>query len=269
MTTVSDLARFLDGFAPPRLAEEWDNVGLLVGDASSEVRRVMTCLTVTPASLAEAIAQHAELIVTHHPLPFRPLKRLTTDTPTGRMLWDAIGARLSIYSPHTAFDSAAEGVNQRLAAGLGLEQIRPLLSERVAETGADFSDRLGAGRWGRTASPLTLEELAGRVKQFLSIDHVQIVGGAAAKTDAVAVACGSGGEFLDAARQAGCDCLVTGEARFHTCLEAEATGMSLVIAGHYPTERFAVEQLAGVLANAFPGVHVWASRDERDPLAWC
>src|SRR5690348_2475658 len=108
MATVSELARFLDAFAPPALAESWDNVGLLVGDASRAVTKVMTCLTVTAESAREAIAGKAELIVTHHPLPFRPLARLTTDTPEGRLLWELIGAGVSIYSPHTAFDSAEQ-----------------------------------------------------------------------------------------------------------------------------------------------------------------
>ncbi|MFH1266373.1 MAG: Nif3-like dinuclear metal center hexameric protein, partial [Planctomycetota bacterium] len=115
MHTVKVIAEFLDQFAPHRLAEEWDNVGLLVGDSSGRVNRVMTCLTITPATAAEAIEAETDLIVTHHPLPFRPLKRLTTDTPTGRVLLDLIAGRIAVYSPHTAFDSAEEGINQRLA----------------------------------------------------------------------------------------------------------------------------------------------------------
>ena len=84
----------------------------------------------------------------------------------------------------------------------------------------------------------------------------------------MAVACGSAGEFLEPAQAAGCECLVTGEVRFHTCLEAEVAGMSLVLAGHFASERFAVEQLAGVLAAQFPALQVWASRQEKDPLHW-
>ena len=124
MTTVADLCQFLDTLAPPRLAAEWDNVGLLVGDRLAPAERVMTCLTVTPAVAAEAIRQRVELLVTHHPLPFRPLKRLTTDEPTGRLLLDLIRAGVAVHSPHTAFDSAAAGINQQLAAALGLSDIR-------------------------------------------------------------------------------------------------------------------------------------------------
>lgn len=260
MPTVDTIAQFLDAFAPPALAEEWDNVGLLVGDRAREVRRVMTCLTITPASADEAIAEHADLIVTHHPLPFHPLRRLTTDTAEGGLLWRLIGAGIGIYSPHTAFDSASDGINQRLATGLGLRDIQPLVPRESPTT--------GAGRQGRVAAGVSLAELVDRVKKFLSIEQVQIVGAPDNAIDRVAIACGSAGEFLGAAREAGCQCLVTGETRFHTCLEAEATGMSLILAGHYASERFAVERLAELLAQQFPDVKVWPSRHERDPLAW-
>src|SRR5439155_9172729 len=126
MTTVAELCKFLDEFAPPELAAEWDNVGLLVGDWAASVERVMTCLTITPATTAEAIRERAGLIVTHHPLPFRPLKRLTTHDPSGRMLLDLIRAGIAIHSPHTAFDSVAAGINQQLAEGLDLVEIQPL-----------------------------------------------------------------------------------------------------------------------------------------------
>ena len=92
MIELQSICGFLQEFAPPHLAEEWDNVGLLVGDPKKRVSRLMTCLTVTPASADEAVRDGAELIVTHHPLPFRPLKRLTTDHTPSRLLLQLIGA---------------------------------------------------------------------------------------------------------------------------------------------------------------------------------
>lgn len=262
MTTIAELEQFLEEFAPPRLAEDWDNVGLLVGDRRLPVERVMTCLTVTPASAAEAIRGQAELIVTHHPLPFRPLKRLTTDSTPGRLLWQLAGAGVSVYSPHTAFDSAAAGINQSLAAGLGLEAMEPLAPAAEDPAG------LGAGRMGKLAAPLTLAEMAERVRRFLGVAGLHAVGDPQRTIARVAVACGSAGSFLPHAVAAGCDLLVTGETTFHTCLEAEAAGLALLLPGHYASERFAVEQLAVALAGAFPLLHCWASVDEADPLAW-
>lgn len=259
MHKIEAVVTFLEQFAPPALAEDWDNVGLLVGDRSRNVERVMTCLTVTPDSAAEAVQQGADLIVTHHPLPFQPVKRLTADTTVGRMLLDLIAAGVAVYSPHTAFDSAQEGINQRLATGLGLRGIWPLVPH---EEGA------GAGRWGWLSDLLTLGRLADRVKEFLSIDRLQITGDPQQPVRTVAVACGAAGEFLDAAREVGCDCMLLGETRFHTCLEAEAAGVGLLLPGHYASERFAVESLADVLTGKFPELEVWASRRERDPLRW-
>src|SRR5262245_53752638 len=161
MTTLADLCSYLDTFAPPALAADWDNVGLLVGDRSQRIERAMTCLTITPAVAAEAIRERADLIVTHHPLPFQPLKRLTADDPSGRLLLDLIRAGIAIHSPHTAFDSAAAGINQQLAEGLGLTEIQPL------QPAADLPAHLGTGRHGRFPQPVTLGQIAARLKQFL------------------------------------------------------------------------------------------------------
>lgn len=267
MATVQDFSDFLEGFAPSRLAEDWDNAGLLVGDPALAVRRVMTCLTVTPASADEATREKVDLIVSHHPLPFRPLKRVTTDSVPGRLLWQLIRSGVSIHSPHTRFDSAAMGINQRLAAGLGLVDVLPLVPFTDNHGGAD-PDGLGAGRFGHLAAPLSLDECAARLKQFLSIDGLHIVGEKSRSIKRVAVACGSAGAYLEVAGPLGCDLLVTGETSFHTCLEAEATGIALLLPGHYASERFAVECLADVLAEQFPGIEIWASRDEADPLQW-
>lgn len=265
MATVAGIMDFLGEFAPPQLAADWDNVGLLVGDSAGKVRRVMTCLTVTPASAAEAVREKADLIVTHHPLPFRPLKRLTTDTPTGRMLLDLIAAKVAVYSPHTSFDSAREGINQRLAAGLKLRDVVPLVPESYEdETLAD----LGSGRCGDLTKAAPLSTFARRLKRFLGIGKLQWVGQEDQTVRRVAVACGSAGDFLSAAHAAGCDCFITGEARFHTCLEAEAEGIGLLLPGHYASERFALEHLADVLREKFPQLEIWPSQDEADPVKW-
>jgi dinuclear metal center YbgI/SA1388 family protein len=259
MPTIADIAEFLERFAPTRLAAEWDNVGLLVGNGALPARRIMTCLTITGESVAEAVAEKADLIVAHHPLPFRPLKRLTTGTPEGRNLLALIAGGVGVYSPHTAFDSAGRGINQRLAEGISLQNIAPLTADAV-------DPAIGTGRWGVLAEPASLEQLARSVARFLKIDALQVVNALGDKVRTIAIACGSVGELIGDARRLGCDAFVTGEARFHSCLEAEAIGVNLVLAGHYATERFAVEQLADVLAAEFPGAAVWASRRESDPL---
>jgi dinuclear metal center YbgI/SA1388 family protein len=261
-TSLQHVCDFLEHFAPLHLAEEWDNVGLLVGDRNLTIDRIMTCLTVTPASAAEAIETGAQLIVAHHPLPFHPLKRVTTDTTAGKMLWDLIGAGIAIYSPHTAFDSAGAGINQALIEGLGVVEAEPLIAADEDSTG------LGSGRFGKLAGPILLRELAERVKSFLKVEGLRIVGKDDSPVSTIAVACGAAGTFLAPAQKMGCDVLVTGETNFHTCLEAESTEIGLLLPGHFASERFAVEQLAERMGAEFQELEVWASRQEAAPYRW-
>ena len=190
------------------------------------------------------------------------------------MLLELIGAQVSVYSPHTAFDSAADGINQHLAEALGLREIRPLrpLGGGAAESAPQTSvvddattATIGAGRFGALPAAVTLREFNQHVKVALGVDHLQYVGDEEQRIERVAVACGAAAEFLlDAARH-DCEVLLTGEARFHACLEARSRGLALVLPVHYATERPGVEDLAGRIGEAFAAT-VWASRAERDPL---
>lgn len=126
MPSVADITSALDSLLPPELAADWDNVGLLLGDPRSDVLRILTCLTVTPAVAEEAVSLGARLIVTHHPILFRGVKRLTTETAEGRVLFTLARAGVAVYSAHTAFDNAPGGINDRLSGKLGLSDVRPL-----------------------------------------------------------------------------------------------------------------------------------------------
>jgi dinuclear metal center YbgI/SA1388 family protein len=260
MATVGDVAAVLEQLAPLALAEAWDNVGLLVGDASWPADRVMTCLTLTPDSVAEAVQKGANLVVSHHPLPFHPIRSVTTQTTVGRLLLALIKHSIAVYSPHTAFDSAAAGINQHLAIGLGLQEIRPL---RPLPGAAEDE---GAGRCGLAGEPLTVADLAARTREFLNLSNVRVAGSLDQPVQRVAIACGSGGSFLPDAVRAGCQALVTGEATFHTCLEAEAQGVALVLPGHFASEQFALVALADYLSDQLADVNVWTSASESDPL---
>jgi dinuclear metal center YbgI/SA1388 family protein len=263
VVAVADVAGWLRGLAPLELAEEWDNVGLLVGDASRPVRRVLTCLTLTADVAREAAREGAQLVVAHHPLLFKAARRLTADNSEGRTLLALIEARIAVYSPHTAFDSAAGGINAQLAEALGLADVRPLRPPAAGEVPMS-----GGGRCGRFPQGLSLAAFLDLVRQKLGAGPLQYVGDPAQEVRVVGVACGSAAEFIPDAMRAGCDVLLTGEARFHALLEARDAGLALVLPGHYATERPGVEALAREIAARVPELEAWASRDERDPLAW-
>ncbi len=260
MTTIQDLCDYLGTVAPLQLAEDWDNVGLLIGTSDRPLERVMTCLTVTPETVREAISRDAGLIVTHHPFPFRPLKKITSDDSVGAMLIALIENQISVFSAHTAFDSAKEGINQQLAVLLGLNAIQPLCDP------SEIDATVGTGRAGTLPTVQSLDTIAERLAASLRIETLRAVGPSEAPVSRIGIACGSAGQFLAQARTDRCDLLITGETSFHTCLEAEATEVHLLLLGHYASERFAMEWLARRIASDYPSLDVWASNDEVDPL---
>jgi dinuclear metal center YbgI/SA1388 family protein len=365
MTTVADLAAWLEGFAPRALAESWDNVGLLWGDPASRIERIMTCLTVTPTTADEAIEAGAGAIVSHHPVLFKPVQAVRADSAATGHLWRLARAGVAVLSPHTSFDNTHGGINDGLAERLGLRDVRSLRAapaskrfkvvvfvppdDREVVLSAAFAsgagrigaydecsftsagrgtffgteganpsvgeagrretvrewrvevvcpgDRLasalaavrsahsyeepaidvypladgppespGVGRLGVLPEAVTLSTLAGRVKEILGATSVNYVGDPERTIASLAIACGAGDDFLGDARREGADALLTGEARFHRALEADALGIGLIVAGHHATERPGIEDLARRIAGAFPVVDVWASRREADPL---
>lgn len=261
MPTLRDAVALLETLCPPELAEEWDNVGLLAGDPAAELSRLLTCLTLTPDVVEEAIAGGADLVVTHHPLPFRGVQRLTAEDDAGERLWRLAGAGVAVYSPHTAYDSASNGINQQWADLLGLADTMPL------EPAVDWTDGAGVGRVGTWRGGTGFDALVKEIKRAVNPSSVRVVPTSRELPNPrVAVACGSGGSLLPLAESAGVDVFLTGEMSFHDCLRCRSLGIGVVLTGHYASERFAVETLANTLATGLPGVSVAASRVESDPL---
>ncbi|MCC9599481.1 Nif3-like dinuclear metal center hexameric protein [Stieleria sp. JC731] len=256
---LNTLCGTLAQIAPLSLAESWDNVGLLLGDRATEVSRVMTCLTVTPAVVDEALESNVDLVVAHHPLPFRPLAKITADSITGSMLLRLIQSSVAVYSAHTAFDSAATGINQTWSELLQFTSVSPIVDP-------EGSAELGAGRLGKLPSPRTPADVITDCARHVGVSNPRVVGPLDGLIERVGFACGSGGSFVAKAHRRGCQLLITGEATFHQCLEAESLGMTLALLGHYYSERFAMEQLAERLAEQFSELEVWASRKESDPI---
>lgn len=267
MLRVRDLTEFLGTFAPLSIAESWDNVGLIVGDCDLPVVRVMTCLTVTPDVVEEALQKQINLIVTHHPLLFKPVQKLVSTDSQGQMLLQLIAGRIAVYSPHTAFDNAAQGINQHWATCFQLSNIAPLRSASSTGSRAPVpAPDGGAGRYGDLATGIPLKEFCLRAKSLLSVATLQVVGDADRLIRRIGIACGAAAEFIPDAVRVSCDLLLTGEARFHDCLRARDAGLALILPGHYASERAGIEFLAAVLQSQFPTLQVLASAVESDPI---
>jgi dinuclear metal center YbgI/SA1388 family protein len=261
MSRLPEVIAALEAIAPLRLAADWDAVGLLVSPRRPEVTRIRTCLTLTPEVAAEAVAARADLVVTHHPLPFRPVPRITRETGPGRVLLELIAAGIGVWSSHTAWDSAAGGINAQLALLLGLVAVAPIEPDAA-------DPQVGCGRCGQAAAGTTVALVAEQLASQLSASAVQVVGEPERPAGLVGIICGSGGGFIGQAAAAGCTTFVTGELKLHEAVEARAAGLAVVAVGHHASEHFAMAELARRLTEALPGVDVRPAEDDRDPISW-
>ncbi|MFV0413592.1 MAG: Nif3-like dinuclear metal center hexameric protein [Oscillospiraceae bacterium] len=246
MPTVKQVVSFVEELAPAALAEEWDNVGLLV-DCGADADKILVALDITHAVVQEARRLGCRLIVSHHPVIFHPLRRLGEED----VAFALVQAGISALCAHTNLDAAAGGVNDALAEKIGLTNLRELAP---------------LGRVGTLPAPVSPEEFAAFCAGRLGA-HVQLAS-AGGPVHRVAVIGGAGADYWPMAKQAGASCLLTGEAGHHDGLDAAAAGISLVAAGHYATEAPVVPALAGRLRGAFAGAEVLVSGQQKDPFVY-
>jgi dinuclear metal center YbgI/SA1388 family protein len=233
----------LEELAPPDLAEGWDNVGLMVGSPADPISGILVSLDATEEAVLAARQTGANLLLTHHPLLFKPLSAVNPSEPTGAVVVRAIQEKVAILAAHTNLDSAQGGVNDVLAGLLGLERTRPLVPS-PDHAGA------GLGRLGEFEQSRTLGETAQMVKKALGVEAVRVVGSVDRPIRRVAVCGGSGGDLVSPAKAAGAELLLTGEIAHHRAREAEFLGLALIEAGHYATEIPVIPVLAGRIEKA-------------------
>ncbi len=258
MICVNDIVTFLETLAPRNMAEDWDNVGLLCGSSAAPVTKILVALDPFSSVCQEAAQLGAELIVTHHPLIFSPLKSVTDASSVGQCFHTLLKNGISAINAHTNLDMAPGGVNDVLAQALGLEDITvpyPL--------GLDANGRAyGLLRTGTVASQ-PLDDFLSRVKERLGCPGLRYADGGK-PVHRVAVgggACGS--EWLQAV-QAGCDTFVTADVKYNQFWDAQQAGLTLIDAGHFYTENPVVAVLAQKLQAAFPEIPVSISKTHRD-----
>ena len=257
MVYVSDIVNFVESLAPRSMKMDWDNVGLLCGSRSTPVTRVLVALDPFEHVCQEAADWGAQVIVTHHPIIFRPLPNITDETTIGRGIRTLIKHDISAINAHTNLDQAPGGVNDVLARTLELENIRV-----ITPCGEVEGQPWGLLRLGEVKEQ-DLSDFLSSVKENLRCEGLRYVDGGR-PVRKVAVGGGACGDGWKEALAAGCDTFVTSDIKYNQFWDARDSGLNLIDAGHFHTENPVVTVLAEKIAAAFPEIEVKISESHRD-----
>ena len=260
MTTVADILSFVETLAPRAMKMDWDNVGLLCGSRTAPVTKVLVALDPFEHVCAEAADWGAQLIVTHHPMIFRPLSSVTDETAIGRGMMTLIRSGISAVNAHTNLDQAPGGVNDVLAKRLALVNVEVLNPCGTTETGESW----GLLRTGEVPEQ-PLDAFLNRVKTLLGCEGLRYVNGGK-PVRKVCVGGGSCADGMHEAIAAGCDTFVTSDIKYNQFWDAHDLGLNLIDAGHFCTENPVVSVLAEKISAAFPEVEVKISESHRDVM---
>ncbi|MBU0480576.1 MAG: Nif3-like dinuclear metal center hexameric protein [Proteobacteria bacterium] len=240
---LKDLLCLLEEIAASDLAEPWDNVGLMVGDPNQIVSGVLVALDPTEDVLVEAVNLGCNVLLTHHPLIFKPMKALVLDTYPGRLLAKAVTDGIAVVGCHTNLDKTAGGVNDALAKAIGLSDCGGLEVDNDENPGAGF------GRIGRLSPARSFDAFSSGLMKALDLPVLRIAGPKPLQVEWVAVCGGSGSDLAEKACAAGAQVYVTGEVKHSTARWAEDAGFCVIDAGHYSTENMVVPALASLVRS--------------------
>lgn len=233
---------------------DWDNVGLLVGREGKEIKRVLVALDATDDVIDQAIEGEADMLVTHHPMIFSPLKKIVDTDMNGRRIIRLIGDDICYFAMHTNCDTMV--MAEEAAVRIGLQECS-VLEPAEGET------EIGIGRYGKLDREMTLWELCDRVKGAFGLENVSLIGDPSAMVTTAAISTGSGKSMIRPALKSGTQVLITGDIDHHSALDALDMGLYLIDAGHYGTEHFMVEMISKYLKEL--GLDVWTA-NEKSPF---
>src|SRR5690554_423750 len=231
MKKVKDIIALANSLAPQVLAYNWDNTGLQIGNVNQDVSGILLTLDINKSVIDEAIAKNCELIISHHPLIFKPIKKIDQKDYLGKLIYKIIANKLNVFSMHTNLDKAEDGINDYLADLLGLVNIKPLNSTENRND-SDYSP----GRIAHLCEEVPFRDFLRIVKKRLNIEQMRYVGEDKNRVRCIAICSGSGSDFIPVAAKEGADILITADIKYHQAQEAEVTGLGLIEAGHYQTE---------------------------------
>ena len=251
----------LEELSPPSYAADWDNVGLLVGRKEKEIRKVYIALDATDEAIRNAVELQADLLLTHHPLIFSPLKKVNSEHFIGRRVLRLARHDIAYYAMHTNFD--VMGMADAAADEMGLKK-REVLN-------VTFSDEIaseGFGRVGKLPHIMNLAECAEYVKKCFHIEQVKVFGDMEAMIEKAAICPGSGKSMIQDAIEAGADVFITGDIDHHEGIDANAQGLQVIDAGHFGIEKIFVPYMKEFLKREFADLTVF-THDMKPPFVIC
>lgn len=238
---VKDIIAAIEDFAPLSLQEEWDNSGLCIGSAEDDVNSILIGLDCTPELVDEAIACGADMIVTHHPLIFTGMKRISPDDLVGKMVIKAVKAGISVYAAHTTADKVADGVSGAMAVRLGLEDVQILDED---------GDGTGLGVVGNLPQPMTAQKIVELVRSRFALEAVRTSRPLDGMITRVAMCGGSGSSLIAAAKASGAQLYVSGDISYHNFFTQD--DFMIMDIGHYESEIEIVDILFSLIKKNFP-----------------
>ena len=259
MSKVIDISKRIEKMAPVFLKEDYDNVGIMIGDFNQDVKRVLLALDCTNDVIDEAIENKCDMIITHHPLLFRRPKNIVRGDILGDKIFKLIKEDITLYACHTNLDSARDGINETIVNMLGFT------SDEIIESHDDNNYKdCGIGRIVRLEESLNLTEIIEKIKNNLNINNLRVARGKETiKT--IAIINGSGQDFFNEARILGADCIITGDTTYHFVSDYKEMGISIIDAGHFGTEFEVFLKTLEFLKEDFKDVEFINSIKSKDP----
>ena len=258
---IKEVVNALEKFAPLPLQEDYDNAGLQVGFTETEVTGALLCLDITEKIIDEAIERGCNLVVSHHPLIFRALKRVSDGNEVQRCVMKAVKNDIAIVSMHTNIDNAVGGVNYKMAEKMNLSQVQLLAPKMVADIEG------GSGVVGCLPEPMDAKTFVGMLKETFGVECVQANALLERHIRKVAICGGAGAFLLGDAVAAGADAFVTGEMHYHEYFDHDQQ-IQICVIGHYQSEQFTNEIFKSIIEEKCKGVRCCLTRTCTNPIIY-
>lgn len=258
MTRVKDVANLIENFAPKFLKEDYDNVGLMVGDMDKSVKKVMISLDCKLETIEEAKSKDIDLIITHHPLIFKKPSKIVKGDLQGDKIIRLIKNNISLYSCHTNLDSAENGINEAIVKLLGFNESTIIEKSKVKNF-----ENAGIGRIVTLDNELSALDIISLVKDKLNISDLRAAT-SDRKIKKIAVINGSGQDFFEEAKNLGADCIITGDTTYHFVSDYNEMGITIIDAGHFNTENIIFLNIMKSILAKFVDIEVIQSETSED-----